>query len=212
MYLAAAITTIFQIGDGHALRSAVDRAWGASRVETQVAQGLHTLSVSQPGLRRPTQAAELSDGTLRFLYLAATLLTPRPPGLLVLNEPETGLNPAVMEPPSELVTLAAEASQVILTTHSDLLADRLASEGARRVRLTRSAEGPLSWVTESPWAIRQGGFAPCFSGPLNLKIARSRRGVLNRTLHWLLPKTPGVMVSGLRALAERVTVVISSPS
>ena len=97
--------------------------------------------MSQPGLHRPTRAAELSDGTLRFLYLAAALLTPRPPGLLVLNEPETGLNPAVIEPLSELVTRAAETGQVILTTHSDLLADRLASEGASRVRLTRSAEG-----------------------------------------------------------------------
>ncbi len=139
--LAAAITTIFQIGDGHALRSAVGRAFEGSGVETEVAQGLHALSVSQPGLHRPTRAAELSDGTLRFLYLAAALLTPRPPGLLVLNEPETGLNPAVIEPLSELVTRAAETGQVILTTHSDLLADRLASEGASRVRLTRSAEG-----------------------------------------------------------------------
>jgi hypothetical protein len=80
--LAAAITTIFQIGDGHALGSAVDRAFGGTRVETEAPQGLHALSLSQPGLHRPTTAAELSDGTLRFLYLAAALLTPRPPGLL----------------------------------------------------------------------------------------------------------------------------------
>ena len=139
--LAAAITTIFQIGDGHALRSAVDRAFPDSQVETEVAHGVHTLLLHQPGLHRPTKAVELSGGTLRFLYLAAALLTPRPPGLLVLNEPETGLNPAVIEPLAELVTVVAETSQVILTTHSDLLADSLKSERAHRERFTRSADG-----------------------------------------------------------------------
>ncbi len=127
--LAAAITTIFQIGDGHALRLAVDHAFPGAEVDTEVADGVHALLLHQPGLHRPTKAVELSDGTPRFLYLAAALLTPRPPGLLVLNEPETGLNPAVVQPLSELVTVAAENSQVVLTTHSDLLADRLAAEG-----------------------------------------------------------------------------------
>jgi hypothetical protein len=38
---------------------------------------------------RPLEASERSDGTLRYLCLAAALLTPRPPELLALNEPET---------------------------------------------------------------------------------------------------------------------------
>ena len=139
--LAAAITTIFTIGDGHALRSAVDHAFPGTAIETDVADGVHTVLLHQPGLRRPTAAVELSDGTLRFLYRAAALLTPRPPGLLVLNEPETGLNPAVIEPLSELIGVAAENSQVLLTTHSDLLGDRLSGYGADRVRLTREADG-----------------------------------------------------------------------
>ena len=41
------------------------------------------------GLLRPLRGAELSDGTLRYLLWVAALLTPRPPELLVLNEPET---------------------------------------------------------------------------------------------------------------------------
>jgi predicted ATPase len=146
--LAAAITTIFQIGDGYALRSAVDHAFPGSHVDTEVHDGPHSLVLDQPGLLRPTRAVELSDGTLRFLYLAAALLTPRPPGLLVLNEPETGLNPVVIEPLSELVTIAAENSQVILTTHSELLADRLSSEGTLRVHLTRSGDGATTFRAE----------------------------------------------------------------
>lgn len=92
-------------------------------------------------MRRATQAVELSDGTLRFLYLAAALLSPRPPGLLVLNEPETGLNPAVIEPLADLISIAAENSQVIVTTHSELLATCLESPQTRKVVLTRSEDG-----------------------------------------------------------------------
>lgn len=139
--LAAAITTIFRIGDGHALRSAIDHAFPGTMIETHVADGVHTLLLHQPGLLRPTRAVELSDGTLRFLYLAAALLSPRPPGLLVLNEPETGLNQVVVEPLSELVAIAAEHSQVILTTHSELLAAHLETAGANRVQLTRVDDG-----------------------------------------------------------------------
>ena len=146
--LAAAVTTIFQIGDGHALRSAVERAFPGSELDTDVVNGVHSLVVTQPGLLRPTTAVELSDGTLRFLYLAAALLTPRPPGLLVLNEPETGLNSAVIGPLAELVAIAAEGGQVILTTHSDLLAELLSATGARRVRVARSSAGATALNVE----------------------------------------------------------------
>lgn len=139
--LGAALTTIREIGDGHALDLAVDGAFPGSRVETRVADGVHTLVLHQPGLLRPTRAVELSDGTLRYLCLAAALLTPRPPGLLVLNEPETGLNPSVIPPLAELVTLAAEVSQVVVTTHSELLADALEPAGARRVSVARRGDG-----------------------------------------------------------------------
>ena len=52
--------------------------------------------MQQHGLLRPLKAAELSDGTLRYLLWIAALLTPRPPGLLVLNEPETSLHPDLL--------------------------------------------------------------------------------------------------------------------
>lgn len=60
--------------------------------------GLEGLSLAfhQPGLLRPLTGAELSDGTLRYLLWVATLLTPRPPELLVLNEPETSLHPGLL--------------------------------------------------------------------------------------------------------------------
>jgi predicted ATPase len=44
------------------------------------------------GLLRSLKAAELSDGTLRYFLLISALLSPRPPTLMILNEPETSLH------------------------------------------------------------------------------------------------------------------------
>ncbi|MDF3289635.1 AAA family ATPase [Streptomyces silvisoli] len=85
---------------------------------------------------RPLRAAELSDGTLRYLLLVAALLTPRPPELLVLNEPETSLHPELLPPLAHLITMAAAHSQVIVVSHSQPLThavQRLAVDDAPEV-------------------------------------------------------------------------------
>jgi predicted ATPase len=64
--------------------------------------------VFQEGLLRPLSAAELSDGTLRYLLLIAALLTPRPPSLMVLNEPETSLHPDLLPALARLIIRASE--------------------------------------------------------------------------------------------------------
>jgi predicted ATPase len=139
--LAAALATIVAIGDGYTLRRILDDAFPDTHLDVSTAGGVYGLSLEQPGLLRPTQAIELSDGTLRFLYLAAALLTPRPPGLLVLNEPETGLHDPVLSPLAELITVAAESAQLIVTTHSELLARYLTGQGATRITLSRAQNG-----------------------------------------------------------------------
>ena len=65
--------------------------------------------------------AELSDGTLRYLLWIAALLTPRPPGLLVLNEPETSLHSDLLAPLAQLISDAAAQSQIIVVSHSRAL-------------------------------------------------------------------------------------------
>jgi predicted ATPase len=75
----------------------------------------------QKGLLRPLRAAELSDGTLRYLLWIAALLTPRPPPLLVLNEPETSLHPDFLPALGRLIAQAARSSQVIVVSHASRL-------------------------------------------------------------------------------------------
>ena len=79
----------------------------------------------QHGLLRPLKAAELSDGTLRYLLWIAALLTPRPPGLLVLNEPETSLHPDLLPALGRLIANAAQRSQVLVVTHAAKLISML---------------------------------------------------------------------------------------
>ena len=92
--LAAALQTIREIGDHQALDAAIADAFPGSQLKIAVQEdGRFSLQFYQYGLLRPLSVAELSDGTLRYLLLVAALLTPRPPPLLVLNEPETSLHP-----------------------------------------------------------------------------------------------------------------------
>ena len=136
--LAAALQTVRAIGDRAALNAAVDDAFPGSRLEIATEAARFELLLQQPGMLRPLRAAELSDGTLRYLLLVAALLSPRPPELLVLNEPETSLHPDLIPALARLVRRAAEKAQVIVVTHNDALLSHLdEARDLRRIRLDK---------------------------------------------------------------------------
>ncbi|MCC8405756.1 AAA family ATPase [Paraburkholderia sp. MMS20-SJTN17] len=126
--VAAAVQTIREIGDAQALDEAIDDAFPGSRVDVKCEPGgLFTLTLHQHGLLRPLCAAELSDGTLRYLLLVAALLTPRPPSLMVLNEPESSLHPDLLPALGRLIIRASAHSQVWVVSHSTRLAASIES-------------------------------------------------------------------------------------
>ncbi|WP_266157497.1 AAA family ATPase [Dyella silvatica] len=116
--LAAAWQTIREIGDEYALDSAVEDAFPGATVEVTTDSGRFGLMFSQHGLLRPLSSAELSDGTLRYLLWIAALLTPRPPPLMVLNEPETSLHPDLLPALARLIVQASRRSQVWVVSHA----------------------------------------------------------------------------------------------
>ncbi|QHC00962.1 AAA family ATPase [Epidermidibacterium keratini] len=122
--LAAAVATIKQEGLGD-LESAIAEAFDGATLSVHDADGLFELRLQQSGMLRPLRAAELSDGTLRYIMWATALLTVEPPPLLVLNEPETSLHPDLLEPLASLVRAAANRSQVIVVSHSRPFIERL---------------------------------------------------------------------------------------
>lgn len=70
-------------------------------------------------------ATRLSDGTLRYLCLLAILCHPNPPPLICIEEPELGLHPDVLPTLAELLKEASGRTQIIITTHSDVLVDAM---------------------------------------------------------------------------------------
>jgi predicted ATPase len=88
------------------------------------------------GCTRELVARELSDGTLKFLCLAASLLSPRAPNLIALNEPESSLHPDVIPALAELIVYASGRSQIWVSTHSSILTEQIQSmSSARPIRL-----------------------------------------------------------------------------
>lgn len=81
------------------------------------------LRVRWKTLRREQSAADLSDGTLRFLVLLTCLASPSPAPVIAIDEPETGLHPSMLPIIAEHAINASRNAQVILTTHSDQLLD-----------------------------------------------------------------------------------------
>ena len=129
--LAAALRTIQEVGDAPALESAIDRAFPGAALEIEhpladqdgpYPRNRFALYLQMPEFRRKFDARELSDGTLHYLALLAALLTPRPPGLIAVNEPEASIHPDLIEPLAALIARASRDSQVWITTHSSALA------------------------------------------------------------------------------------------
>jgi predicted ATPase len=139
--LAATLVTAAQIGDPHAIDTAVDDAFPGARLDLAEDRGRYTLGLQMPGFHRPFEAPELSDGTLRYLCLIGALLGYRLPNFLALNEPETSLHPALLEPLARLIAAAARRTQVWVVTHSEPLAEHLARIAGCTPRRVAMANG-----------------------------------------------------------------------
>lgn len=119
--LAAAWRTVEEIGDADGLAEALNDAFPGASVELDISAGRFSLLFNQPGLLRPLTQAELSDGTLRYLLLLAALMTPRPPPLMVLNEPETSLHPELLPPLGRLMRRYAQQQPLWVVSHAPSL-------------------------------------------------------------------------------------------
>lgn len=155
--LAAAVQTIRVIGDAGQLDDAVADAFPGCAIDIANNDGYFELQMTQHGLLRPLKAAELSDGTLRYLLLAAALLSPRPPELMILNEPETSLHPDLLPALARLIAQAAKRSQVVVVSHAAALIDDLeAAAEVTRIVLEKHLgetrvqdDGMISWTWPS---------------------------------------------------------------
>lgn len=76
------------------------------------------LAVQWKSSSQPHAGSDLSDGTLRFLFLLTVLAHPEPGSLIAIDEPEVGLHPSMLPIIAEYAEEASQRTQVILTSHS----------------------------------------------------------------------------------------------
>jgi predicted ATPase len=149
--LAAAIQTIREVGTTSALEEAVERAFPGHAVQIVVSGNYFELEMRQPGLLRPLKAAELSEGTLKFLLLVAALFSPRPPGLTILNEPETSLHSDLIPALARTIGEASARSQIIVVSHSDALIRHLTADfKCREIRLRKELGETVAEHNDEP--------------------------------------------------------------
>ena len=99
---------------------------GIEDFQVEVGGGRAELFVVERGAgERYIPASRLSDGTLRYMALAAILLDPDPPPLVVIEEPELGLHPDVVLSIGRMLVEASHRMQLVVTTHSHGLIDAL---------------------------------------------------------------------------------------
>lgn len=127
--VASALATILPISGPRDLQEHLQKAFPEALLQLDMTDAIVSMSLKMPGFDRPFSARELSDGTLQYLCLLAALLTPRPPNLMVLNEPETSIHPDLFGPLAALILAAGKRSQLIVTTHAHELAAHIKNAG-----------------------------------------------------------------------------------
>lgn len=95
------------------------------RFSTRIQGGTVQFYLHENGLNAPIPATRLSDGTIRYLAMLALLLSPTPPPLACIEEPELGLHPDAVTLLAELLVDASKRTQLIVTTHADELVSAL---------------------------------------------------------------------------------------
>lgn len=109
------------------------------------AAGMLALTWKDRNYSRPMYMHQLSEGTLRFLWLATLLGSRDLPPIILLDEPEVSLHPELQ---SFLVRLMREASartQIVVATHSDRLVRFLKPEELLVVE-TEGGAAKFTWA------------------------------------------------------------------
>lgn len=127
--------------DGRSLNELIRRFFPRfDRMSTRVTGGTVQFYLHETDFQAPIPATRLSDGTIRFVAMVATLLAPSPPPLVCIEEPELGLHPDAVALVGELLVQVSHRTQLVVTTHSDALVSVLTSSPDAIVACERPGE------------------------------------------------------------------------
>jgi predicted ATPase len=150
--IAAVFATLAHIrGDTVDLDRAVYDAFSGAAIAVPEPDSAASFGLVVPEFpKRVFDPRELSDGQIRFLGLAAALLSYRRPGFIALNEPEASLHPDMLPALAGLIARASADSQIWVVTHSHDLADAVSQRCGARVRTVVRRDGSTGIEGLSP--------------------------------------------------------------
>lgn len=122
------ISCLFSMREGDRERfEMVEDALGAAFPDFErldfppVAAGVLSMTWKDKCFRRPMYLNQLSEGTLRYLWLTTLLAAAKLPAVTLIDEPEVSLHPELLSHLAELMREAAQRTQLVVATHSDRL-------------------------------------------------------------------------------------------
>ncbi|MBC5795849.1 AAA family ATPase [Sphaerospermopsis sp. LEGE 00249] len=86
-----------------------------------VAAGTITMTWKDKNFSKPLYMHQLSEGTLRFIWLITLLLSPGLTAVTLIDEPEVSLHPELLRLLADVMREASQKTQLIVATHSDRL-------------------------------------------------------------------------------------------
>ena len=86
-----------------------------------VAAGTLAMTWKDKNFSKPFYTHQLSEGTLRFLWLVTLLQSPSLTAVTLIDEPEVSLHPELLRLLADVMREASQRTQLIVATHSDRL-------------------------------------------------------------------------------------------
>ena len=111
-----------------------------------VATGMISMTWNEKSFRNPFNMHELSEGTLRFLWLVSLLQSPSLSTITMIDEPEVSMHPELLAILSDLMREASNRTQIIVATHSDRLVRFLEPREVMVMDLAEDGGTNMSWA------------------------------------------------------------------
>jgi predicted ATPase len=111
-----------------------------------VATGMISMTWKEKTFRNPFYTHELSEGTLRFLWLVSLLQSPSLSTITMIDEPEVSLHPELLALLADLMREASNRTQIIVATHSDRLVRFLEPKEIMVMDIEEDGASSMSWA------------------------------------------------------------------
>jgi len=111
-----------------------------------IAAGTLAMTWRDKNFSQPFYTHQLSEGMLRFLWLATLLQSPGLTALTLIDEPEVSLHPELLNLLADLFREASRRTQLVIATHSDRLVRFLKPEEVIVMDATDDGMAQLTWA------------------------------------------------------------------